>query len=66
MHTTARVLTPSVADADVLGTKTVTDGWRTSLEQHVRDVVEEAGTDVEVGDRLASSLEDGRVVVVPA
>jgi len=55
-----------MADEEILGTTTVTDRWRISLIKAVREVFEEAGEDVEVGDRLVYKLRDGQVVVEPA
>jgi len=55
-----------MADEEILGTTTVTDRWRISLIKAVREVFEEAGEDVEVGDRLVYRLRDGQVVVEPA
>ena len=54
-----------MADEEILGTTTVTDRWRISLIKAVRETFEEAGEDVEVGDRLVYKLRDGQVVVEP-
>lgn len=55
-----------MADEEILGTTKVTDRWRISLIKAVREAFEEAGDDVEVGDRLVYKYRDGQVVVEPA
>jgi hypothetical protein len=66
VHNTAGALDDDMADEEILGTTTVTDRWRISLIKAVRETFEEAGEDVEVGDRLVYKLRDGQVVVEPA
>ena len=55
-----------MADEEILGTTKVTDRWRISLIKAVREAFEEAGDEVEVGDRLVYKYRDGQVVVEPA
>lgn len=55
-----------IVDEEILGTTTVTDRYRISLIKAVREVFEEAGDDVEVGDRLVYKRREDRIVVEPA
>jgi hypothetical protein len=55
-----------MADEEILGTTMVTDRWRISLIKAVRETFEEAGEDVEVGDRLVYRYRDGEIVIEPA
>lgn len=50
-------------DERILGTTKVTDRWRISLIKAVREEFEDAGDDVEVGDRLVFKARDGEVVI---
>ena len=52
-----------MADEKILGTTKVTDRWRISLIKSVREDLEEAGYDVEVGDRLVYKRVDDKIVV---
>ncbi|HLF06284.1 MAG TPA: hypothetical protein VI893_03790 [Thermoplasmata archaeon] len=54
----------TVARETVLGTTTVTNGWKVSLNKDVREVLERDGEPVRVGDRLMYVLgENGEVVI---
>jgi len=55
-----------MVDEEILGTTTVTDRWRISLIKAVREAFDEAGEEVEVGDRLVYKLRDGQIVVETA
>lgn len=52
-----------MVDEKILGTTKVTDRWRISLIKSVREELEAAGHDVEVGDRLVYKIVDGEIVV---
>jgi hypothetical protein len=53
-----------MARETVLGTTTVTHGWKVSLNKDVRAELERDGEPVKVGDRLMYVLrEDGEVVI---
>jgi hypothetical protein len=53
-----------MARETVLGTTTVTHGWKISLNKDVREVLERDGEPVKVGDRLMYVLSpEGEVVI---
>ena len=52
-----------MGDEKILGTTKVTDRWRISLIKSVREEMEDAGHDVEVGDRLVYKRVDDKIVV---
>lgn len=53
-------------DEQILGTTKVTDRWRISLIKAVREEFSDAGTDIEIGDRIVFKERDGLIVVEPA
>jgi hypothetical protein len=54
----------TVARETVLGTTTVTNGWKVSLNKDVRKVLERDGEPVKVGDRLMYVLSaEGEIVI---
>ena len=52
-----------MADEKILGTTKVTDRWRISLIKSVREDLEEAGYDVEVGDRVVYKRVGDKIVI---
>lgn len=54
-----------MGDGKILGATTVSDRWRISLIKDVREVLEEQGHDVEIGDRILYKIEDGQIVIGP-
>lgn len=55
-----------MSSEQILGTTTVTQRWRISLIKAVREEFEDAGTEIEEGDRLVFKKRDGQIVVEPA
>lgn len=52
-----------MSDEKILGTTKVTDRWRISLIKSVREEMEDAGYDVDVGDRLVYKRVGDKIVV---
>lgn len=55
-----------MAEEQILGTTKVTDRWRISLIKAVREEFEDAGEEIDVGDRVVFKARDGEVVLETA